>query len=58
VSSGSFYQQNSGAFNALDEYGYWKTALTGETFVSEGTPTPIFAGGNLFLDTAGYPKST
>jgi hypothetical protein len=37
----------------VDEFGFWKTALTGETFVSKGTPSPIFVAGGLFLDTSG-----
>jgi len=53
VSSGSFYQQVPGYFNGVDEFGFWKTALTGETFVSKGTPSPIFVAGGLFLDTSG-----
>ncbi len=47
VSSGSFYQQSSGYFGVPELYGYWRLALTGETLVSEGTPSPIFVDGNF-----------
>jgi hypothetical protein len=47
VSSGSFYQQSSSYFLVRDLYGYWRVALTGETLVSEGTPSPIFVDGNF-----------
>jgi hypothetical protein len=53
VSSGSFYQQDSRTFIPLVEFGNWKMALTGETFVSEGTPFPIFVSGNLLLSLEG-----
>ncbi len=47
VSSGSFYQQSSRVSVVEELYGYWRVALTGETLVSEGTPSPIFVSGNF-----------
>jgi hypothetical protein len=49
VSSGSIYQQSPEYFVARGVFGNWRMSLTGESFVSEGTPAPIFVGGNVFL---------
>jgi hypothetical protein len=50
VSSGSFYQQADTVEYPQDITGTYRMALTGETFVSEGTPSPILVDGNLLLD--------
>jgi hypothetical protein len=49
VSSGSFYQQSPDYFRAPGVSGYWRMSLTGETFVREGAPSPIFVSGNVYL---------
>jgi hypothetical protein len=51
VSSGSFYQQDPQDFGGQPPIEYWQAALTGETFVTEGTPTPIFISGSLALQS-------
>jgi hypothetical protein len=56
VSSGSFYQQSSRFFVVQELYGYWRVALTGETLVSEGTPSPIVVDGNFSFPVQNPPE--